>query len=104
LNEVVPWISAAIALSALIYTIVANRQKAQTLTVIALAGKVDILEDRCTRIESDLKHLPNKDDATEIKLSLAELKGEVAALTASFKPVAAMASRLQEHLIDRFGQ
>lgn len=117
MNDMVPWIGIAISLATLAYTILSSRSKANFSRVreierklndkadgvsqAALAGKVDIVEDRVTRVETDMKHLPGKDIAHKLEVSLTELSGRVEMLTERLVPVTAMASRIQEALIER---
>jgi hypothetical protein len=115
--EIAAWLSCAVSVCTLAYTIISNRTKAayskvrdieKTLAfksdaavVAAIAGKVDLLEDRATRFETELAHLPDKDTAHKLEVSLAALTGKVDALTERIKPVTAMADRIQEALIER---
>jgi len=113
MQELLPYLSPAIALCALAVSLYAMRrqrfiglenriaEKAEGTTVAALAGKVDLLEDRATKIESALEHLPSKDATHKLQVSLTMLQGQVETLTEKIKPVTAMASRIQDVLIEQ---
>jgi hypothetical protein len=117
MSEILPWLSPIGALGALVYTIWTNRQKAsaaalETLaaglsrkadseTVALLSAKVDILEDRATRLEKDFEYLPSKDATHRLEVAIGELRTHVASLSERIKPVSAMADRIQEAMMDQ---
>lgn len=61
--------------------------------------KVESLEDRTAKIEGELKHLPDKGSVHRMELSLAELRGEMRAMSERLGPVSKIADRLQEYLL-----
>jgi len=72
--------------------------------------KIDVLEDRVSRVEGELKGLPNRDQMHDMQLEMerlrgsinqlsAEFKGSIEILTERLKPVQAMANRTQEALL-----
>lgn len=75
--------------------------KADAAPVLNLADRVDRLEDRSTKIEAELQHLPNKDQTHRLEVAVENIEGQVNTLAASMKPIAAMASRIQDVLIDQ---
>lgn len=75
--------------------------KAEAAVVAAVAGKIDLVEDRITRVETDMKHLPDKDVAHKLELGLSDLNGRMATLTAQLAPVTAMANRIQDAMIEK---
>ena len=75
-------------------------EKASTDAVTRLAGKVDSLEDRCSRLEGEMRHLPSREQTHELALALKEMKGELGVLTEKLKPISHTTERLQEFLID----
>ncbi|MDQ2084529.1 DUF2730 family protein [Xanthobacteraceae bacterium Astr-EGSB] len=111
------WASVAIALGALVYTIYSGRSKARAdkvveleklimakadkAFVLAIDDRVDKLEDRATKVEATVSHLPDKDFTHRLELSITQLRGEVSTLTESVKPVAAIAGRLQEAMLEK---
>jgi hypothetical protein len=66
-----------------------------------LGKKVELLEDRVSKIEGEIQHLPDKEITHRLELSLVEMKGEMAAMNEKLRPVAATAMRMQELLMER---
>lgn len=119
MNDLVPWLGPAIALAALLYAIFGNRAKAHgqkisgiedsvaavhnDLTVIKaqIEIRVDKVEDRLTRAEANIAHMPGTEVTHSLEMTVMELRGDVKALTESIRPIRAMADRMQEALLDR---
>lgn len=119
ISDFAPYISGIIAAAALIYTIIGNRSKkheermdaivkmvgvveTQVATVrLAIELRVDKLEDRATKAEATIEHLPDLDSAHRLELALSELRGEMRALTERIKPIAAISDRIQDAVLDR---
>ncbi|WP_428527129.1 DUF2730 family protein [Roseibium sp.] len=53
---------------------------------------------RIQSVESELKHMPDKDDVHDLKLALAELRGTVGRLDESLSGVSRTVRRVEEHL------
>lgn len=75
-------------------------KKAEKDVVAALVGKVDILEDRNSRLEGEMRHLPSREQTHELALALRDVRGELGVLTEKLKPISHTSERLQEWLID----
>jgi uncharacterized coiled-coil protein SlyX len=111
LSSLLPWLSPLIAVTALTYTILSNRSRAAkdefvkfqervTLKEEALLARIDQLEDRVSKTEGELKHLPDKETAHRLEMAVARLEGRLETMDERLKPVAAMAARMQDHLLD----
>lgn len=72
--------------------------------VAAVAEKVELLEDRTSKIEGEIEHLPDKDITHRLELSLVEMKGELTAMNEKLRPVAATMTRMQDLLMERPGR
>lgn len=59
----------------------AMAEKAQQQVALVL-GRVDLVEDRATRIETNMQHLPDKDQHTHLALQVAEMRSDIRALSA----------------------
>lgn len=108
--------SVLVSLAALLATIIINRGKAASDRVAALEkavadkassgrmgaleDRVDKVEDRTTTVESEIRHLPSRDQNHNMELALRDLRGEMAQLNERMKPVVATSERLQEILLD----
>lgn len=112
LIQALPWLSPSIALAALTYTILSNRSRAEkaefekfaervTLRQDHLTAKVEVLEDRVSKIEGEIQHLPGKETVHEVKLALERLSGQVLAMSTEIKPIGKIADRLQEYLLEQ---
>jgi prefoldin subunit 5 len=75
--------------------------KADSVTVVAAIGRIDALEDRVTRTESDIRHLPDKDKAHDLEKAIGDLRTEVSVLSERMKPIAAIADRVQEAMLEK---
>lgn len=79
-----------------------NALRASLYAEIAqLINRIDRLEDRATRLEGDVAHLPDKDITHRLELSLNALKTDVAVMSERLKPVTAIAVRLQEAILEK---
>lgn len=108
LNQIAPW--AAVILSAVaLYMSIRNRRddkETEKVGVVELqigtvAGKLDLLQDRVIRVESELDHMPDKDVTHRLEVALKSVEAEMGRLSERMKPIAAMADRIQEVMVDR---
>lgn len=65
------------------------------------ADRIDRLEDRVTRAESDIRHLPDKDKTHDLEKAIGALQGEVRVLSERIKPIAAISDRLQDAMLEK---
>lgn len=100
LGSAANWASALIAISAIVFTMLSNRARATKEAVDGLEARVSETERRADRLETAIKHLPDKDAVTELKLAVAELRRDIAVIAESVKPVAAIAARMQEWMLE----
>ncbi|CAM5397639.1 hypothetical protein AFEL58S_01985 [Afipia felis] len=116
---IVPWLALATGIASFVYAM--RRDKSQAVDqkladlgtfadtraskehVASIADKLDRLEDRATRIESELSHLPDTKTVGSIELKMAELSSQVGILAERIRPVAAIADRLQEKILESSG-
>lgn len=63
--------------------------------------KVDKVEDRTARLENDFRHLPDRDSVHRMEVSLTELRGELKSMGEQLRPVAAIADRVQDFLLEQ---
>ncbi|MEX1084073.1 MAG: DUF2730 family protein [Xanthobacteraceae bacterium] len=75
--------------------------KADVAQIAAALQRVDKVEDRTTRIEAEMRHLPDKEVTHRLEIFMRELKAEVGVLAERLKPVAAISDRLQEFLLEK---
>lgn len=119
LQTIVPWLALALSALSLIYTSRRDRSqateqklkdmdafvdsRASKAQADAISEKVDKLEDRATRLESELKHLPDHSTVNRLETKIADLSSQVGVLAERIRPVAAIADRLQEKILESAG-
>lgn len=117
INDWTPWVGFAMSVATLLYTIFNGRSKKTEERFIAieakvetkaskdhvgvLAGKLDVVEDKVTIVQNDFKHLPDKDVTHRLELVIGEMRSEMGQLTERMKPIAQMASRMQDAILEK---
>jgi hypothetical protein len=108
LNAWLPWIAVVISAASLLYTIFIGRKKdteekfkAYDIRLGAVAGKLDVVEEKVTIVQNDLKHLPDKETTHRLELSIHEMRTEMRGLTERMKPIGAMAERMQDAILEK---
>ncbi|MET4199108.1 MULTISPECIES: hypothetical protein [unclassified Bradyrhizobium] len=114
-----PWVSIAIALAAFLYPILNGRAKkidarldsiektqkddreAAIVRTSVVKAESDMVKDRVVKLEADMAHLPDKDVTHRLEMALAGMQTEVGKLTERMKPIAAMADRIQEAMVEK---
>jgi hypothetical protein len=66
--------------------------------VAMLSERLNAHATRIDRVENELRHMPDKDVITELKLAMGDLKGELGKLSVSFAGVQRTVSLIDEHL------
>lgn len=100
-QEAATWIFVTISILNLAYSIFSARSKAAAHKVRSLEQRIEGLEARSTKIESNVVHLPDKEITHRLELSIMELKAEIGILSERIKPVAAVSQRMQDFIIER---
>lgn len=90
-----------VAFATLAYTIWSQRRKANADQLAAIDERVRRSETRLTQIEGQIETLPGRDATHRLELSLAEMRGDLKALTERISPMAATSARLQEFLLEQ---
>ncbi|MGY6246681.1 DUF2730 family protein [Bosea thiooxidans] len=67
----------------------------------SLTEKLELLDDRVFHVESEIKHLPDKDTAHRMEMAISRLEGRLETMDERLKPVASMASRMQDFMIEQ---
>lgn len=115
LAQLMPWLVAAntiISLGTAAYALLTSGSKANSERIIQVEAKLadgdrqfqDKLTDhdrRIQSIESELKHLPDKDTVVELRLSMAELSKKVAVMGESVGSVSRTVLRIDDYLHKR---
>lgn len=63
--------------------------------------KVAVLSGRLQLLEGEIRHLPDRDAAHRLEMAVERLNGRIETLDERLKPVASIADRMQELLIEQ---
>jgi hypothetical protein len=94
-------IAAMLALGLGVYNMLTSRSRREYDDLIKTASGH---EKRLSEVEGSMRHAPAPSEFAEMRVSMAELKGQVAVVAERVKPIQAIAERLQESLLERSGQ
>jgi hypothetical protein len=78
-----------------------ERFKAIELKHGVLVAELDLWKGRVTTVQSDLKHLPDKDVTHRLEMAIANMGTELGKLSERVKPIANMADRMQEAMMEK---
>ena len=106
------WGSFVVAFLALVYTVNSARskvtqdqlaKKASADDVVVMHTRLDVIatrldgcEDRITRAEGELEHMPDRDTTHRLEMAIARLEGRMETMDERLKPIAAISVRLQD--------
>ncbi|QFS97574.1 hypothetical protein FIV06_09085 [Labrenzia sp. THAF191b] len=99
LKEWLGVVALAISLLTSVYAWITSKAKANAEHLKAVDAKLVDLDRRVQSIESELKHLPNKDDVNELKLAMAQLDGTVGRLDESLSGISRTVRRVEGFLM-----
>lgn len=114
-GELKDWLSVfstALAIGAIVYTWLtrSGKEAGEKVTKLetkldnAIADrdrKIDAAEDRISRIEGELKGVPDRDSVHKMQLEMVAMRGSVDVLNERLIPLAAISGRLQEFLLEQ---
>jgi hypothetical protein len=66
----------------------------------ALERRQDRHDARLQKVEADMAHLPSVDSIHKLEVSMTEIKGQLAVVSESVRPIKAIADRLQDAIIE----
>lgn len=101
LRDMISMATGCIGIVSFFYAYFAKRSAATAIELKAAHERIDKLEDRLLKTEIDMRHLPDKEVTQRMEVGIIELRGELAALAASMKPMAATMTRLQDYVLDK---
>jgi hypothetical protein len=96
-----PAIAALISVASVIYFILTSPAKTAAAAAEAVTGRVDQLEQRLVRIESELPHLPDRESVHRLELSVSDMRGDMRAMAERMTTVSETSRRLQEWLLEQ---
>ncbi|KAA6405657.1 DUF2730 family protein [Candidatus Tokpelaia sp.] len=95
----VAFILSVISLAGLIKSHFTGGTKENTEAIKELDSKHDKLDKRVQKVETELKHLPNKDDFTKLAVSFAEMKGDIKVMSHAAKSTERSTRRMEDFLL-----
>ena len=101
-NELKEWLglaALAISVGGFIYAWITSRSKVNEEHLKSVDTTLANHALRIQAIEGELKHLPAKDDVTDLKLALAELGGTVGRLDESLNGISRTVRRVEDFLM-----
>ena len=116
LQSLAPWLAIAVSVVALLYAMKKDKSdkrfegieeelktKAGKDQTAVLAAKLDVAEDKLTRIDVELEHMPDRNTVQELAKEVSKLSGDVGILAERVKPIVAIAERVQEAIFEKAG-
>jgi len=94
-------IASLLAVISIIYTWLTARSKANEGKITGHEKKLTEHDRRIQALESDVKHLPNKDDFNEIKVAMEQIKGEMGQIRESNATSVRVIRRVEDFLMNR---
>lgn len=107
LAPLVPWITAALAVIALLghaKNFFGSGEKTLSDRVQKSETKLIEHDRRVQAIEGEMRHLPDRDSAHRLELTMEKISGRLDTLDERLKPIAATSGRLQEFLLEQAQQ
>jgi len=117
LSTLAPWGALVLSIASFWYSIASSRSKENDEKIASMSKwieskaskdhvevlheKLDLVENKVAVIENDLTHLPAKETTHRLELSISEMRTEMRGLTERMKPIAAMAERVQEAVLEK---
>ena len=93
-------IALLISVGSAIYAFVTARSKANSERLDAIDKRLGTHADRLQKLESEVSHLPNKDQVNGLQVTIAEVKGLVGVLNERVDGVGAIVTRIDKFLLE----
>uniref|UniRef100_UPI003980405A DUF2730 family protein n=1 Tax=Shinella sp. BYT-45 TaxID=3377377 RepID=UPI003980405A len=104
LSIIMPWIGAALSIIALatqLKTIFTSGEKKLDERVTKVEVKLVEHDRRVQTVESEMKHLPDRETAHSLQLAMERIVGRLDTMDERLRPIAATNHRLQEYLLEQ---
>lgn len=102
-----PWlglVAVVISVASTIYAWLTSRSKDNAVAVDGIKKDHSELAARVQTIETEMRHLPAKDDVNELKLAMAEIKGSVAVFNEGLGSLSRTVRRIEDYLTKAEGK
>lgn len=84
-----------------IWALLNSGTKRNETRIAAATAQVEVIERRMQRVEDHVSGLPGGESMARLELSMAHLQGQLGVLDERLKPVASMAARMQEWMLEK---
>lgn len=104
INPLVVWASAIgtlLAVGTTIWNLITSGSSANAKAVSELVKRVETLERTCERQAERIAVMPNQEMMHRLDVQLVKMDGELGRINERLKPVAAIAERMQELMLEQ---
>lgn len=91
--------SGILAIAAMVYAWLTSRSSKNAEEIKHLRELSQSLAARVQTVEQDIRHIPTKDAVHMLELSIAEIKGDIHAMSETFAAVQRTAQRIENFLL-----
>ncbi len=98
---IVAFILSVIALATQVKSILSSGEKKLDERLAKAEGKLVEYDRRIQNIEGEMRHMPDRDMAHRLELTMEKISGRLDTLDERLKPIAATSGRLQEFLLEQ---
>lgn len=101
---IMPWIGAILSILALggqVKTILSSGERKLEERVTKVELKLVEHDRRVQTVESEMKHLPDRETAHSLQLAMERIVGRLDTMDERLRPIAATNHRLQEYLLEQ---
>lgn len=100
-KDFLPAIALLVSIGSSIYAWLTGRAKEAHGRIDGLERRLNAAEQRISAIEGDIEHLPDKDATHRMEMAIARLEGRLEVMDERLKPVASIANRMNDILLER---
>ncbi|WP_429813587.1 DUF2730 family protein [Ensifer sp. B1-9] len=104
LSLIMPWVGALLSIIALgtqLKNILSSGERKLDERLSKAEGTLISHDRRIQKVENELQHLPDRDTAHRLELTMEKISGRLDTLDERLKPIAATSGRLQEFLLEQ---
>lgn len=94
-------IATFIGIGSFLYAWLTSGSKTNADGLKKVTERLDVVEDRLTSIEADMRHLPDEKAMTDLKLELADMKGSFGRMEEAITSITRTVHRVEEFLLKR---
>ncbi|MFC3074677.1 DUF2730 domain-containing protein [Shinella pollutisoli] len=100
-TPIVAFVLSLIALGTQVRSILSSGEKKLDERLTKAESKLVEYDRRVQTLESEMRHMPDRDTAHRLELTMEKISGRLDTLDERLKPIAATSGRLQEFLLEQ---